>query len=132
MIAPHSALVVGLIYLVVPMLGLATFLRLRRITAPYADALSLDLRLFALFVVYGGWVLVLLTGLFWKWSGAASLGVGFLLFGAPLVLLAIGIASFPHRRETPLHRLVFWAAAFYIPLVLVGAAVAAQCCGGRP
>ena len=38
--------------------------------------------LFLLFVTYGGWLIVLLTKLFWVWSGMATLGIAYLILTA--------------------------------------------------
>ena len=122
----------AIVYLAVPLLGLAGFQRLRRNTRHLPDARSLNIRLFLLFVFYGGWLLVALTSLLWVWSGAASLGVGVLVFIAPLVLFAMAVISFPARRRSRIHGVVFWAAALYTPIAALGIAIAVQCCGGPP
>lgn len=72
-----------IIYFVVPLLGLASFVHLRR-RMQSALAVAAPVQAYAfLFVAYGGVLLVLLTDRFWLWSGMASIGTALLLLVAP-------------------------------------------------
>src|SRR3954454_15085481 len=53
---------------------------------------------FILFATYGGWLVVCMTALFWKWSGMASLGVAALILVAPF--LTAGVAFGLRNRQT--------------------------------
>lgn len=110
------------IHLLIPFAGLiAYFLLLRRmgkqgVTDPPA------FELFALFAIYGGLLVTLLTQLFWYWSGMASLGVFFLVFIAPLVLLFTAYRTRTARQTSRYHRIVHTAswAYFLIAPVVIG------------
>jgi len=83
------------IHLVIPLIGLIYFIRMaiqiqkRGITNPPTA------ELFIIFSTYGGLLLVMLTSLFWKWSGMASIGTFYLIICAPIVM---GIIAFRHRK----------------------------------
>jgi hypothetical protein len=70
-------------------------------------------------------LLVILTVLFWVWSGAASLGVGYLVVIAPLLLIGIALRTRRERKLSVHHRFTFWTAALYPAgvAVLLGLAV---------
>jgi hypothetical protein len=76
-------------------------------------------RLLVIFVAYGGWLLVLLTGLFWYWSGAATLGLAYLVLLAPALMIWVAVRTQAERDRSSFHRLTFQAAAVYPPAVLV-------------
>jgi hypothetical protein len=59
-----------------------------------------------LFISVVGWLLVLLTLRFWYWSGAASAGLAYLLFVAPIIMVVAAATLFNRRRESKYH---FWA-----------------------
>lgn len=102
-----------------PPLGLAHYLVLRRRMA--------DRRLrwlaFWCYFAYGGLLELLLTDLFWYWSGAASLGFAFLVFIACPGLLIAGFRLGPHLTAEPMKG-PFVLAAKLFPLVFVGALLA--------
>jgi hypothetical protein len=76
-----------LVHLVVPALGFLIFLKIcrdiRKKEIPHPPYFPI----FALFFGYGGWLMQLLTVLFWYISGMMILGYFFLLFIMPLVIL---------------------------------------------
>lgn len=73
-------------------------------------------QLLVVMTTYGGWLMVLLTGLFSKWSGMASLGLFYLMLGAPFLMLFTAIST--ARQQLSLyHRWIFRASAAYLPLV---------------
>jgi len=74
------------------------------------------LPLFLVFVSYGGWLVVLLTELFWYWSGMASLGVAYLVFIAPVVMLILAYRLSSQRHLSLFHHWAFIASAVYIVL----------------
>jgi len=77
------------------------------------------IELFIIFATYGGLILAVLTDLFWYWSGMASLGVFYLIFGAPIVM---GIIAYRHRHTRTISKYHKWtyllALAYFIVLVL--------------
>ncbi|MDQ3072732.1 MAG: hypothetical protein M3Q97_05670 [Bacteroidota bacterium] len=90
-------IIIGLtIHLLLPLTGLLWFLKvqlqMKKEKVPNAPAFEL----FILFATYGGLLLVALTTLFWQWSGMASLGTFYLIFGAPV---AMGLISYRHRQS---------------------------------
>jgi hypothetical protein len=76
---------------------------------------------FVLFVSYGGWLLLLLTALFWYHSGLATIGLAFLLFVAPVMMLLFAIQLYRHRYLSPFHRGAFVACVVYLlfPIALL-------------
>ncbi len=64
---------------------------------------------------YGGWLLVVLTAAFWYWSGAATLGMAYLLVLVPLVTMTIAFFSYRTRRASRVQAAIFWRATVYIP-----------------
>jgi hypothetical protein len=76
-----------------------------------------------LFLTYGGWLLVLLTSLFWEWSGMASLGVFYLVLAAPFIMAG---AAFSLRRSYGLsvfHRVAFISSIVYSALAVIALGV---------
>jgi hypothetical protein len=106
------------IHLLVPCLGIAAYLLLcRRMTLeqipspPYFSW-------FVLFGIFGGWLLVLLTGLFWQWSGMASIGVFGLAIIAPFTTTALALSLRGRRALSVFHRGAFAATVGYSALML--------------
>jgi len=90
-----ETIIVLIIHLVVPLVGLLYFLQLRKQMKRENIQNPPTIALFVIFVAYGGLLLVLLTGLFWYWSGMASLGLFFLIFVMPILM---GIITYRHRH----------------------------------
>jgi hypothetical protein len=104
--------------LVAPILGVAAFAllswRMRRLQIQSPPLFSY----FILFATFGGWLMVLLTTLFWEWSGMASLGVFYLILVAPIVTGALAL-NLRHRRAiSGFHRGAFVASIGYTGLIL--------------
>jgi hypothetical protein len=74
---------------------------------------------FVLFATVGGWLLVLLTALFWEWSGMASLGIFYLVLVAPFVTAALAWSLHRRRTVSGFHRSAFVASIGYSGLMLV-------------
>ena len=107
-----------LIHLFFPALGLFGFVVLCRRLSSQGVSRIFFAELFLLFVAYGGWLLVLLTALFWQWSGMASLGLLFLVFGAPTLLLPVTIHCLRRSPDSTPHRRAYWASIGYYFLLL--------------
>jgi hypothetical protein len=106
------------IHLLVPLLGVvvfALFCRWMRQThvrsPPY-------LSYFILFATFGGWLMVGLTALFWKWSGMASLGVFSLVLVAPFVTAGVAFRLRNRRALSAFHRSAYIASIAYSGLAL--------------
>jgi hypothetical protein len=110
-----------LIHLVVPLVGLWMFMRL----LDNMHEASIDhppvVPLFIIFATYGGWLMVVLTLLFWYWSGMALVGTLGLLFLAPIVMIGIAVWLYPRRKLSPYHYGSFLASAGYpiIPIAVL-------------
>lgn len=106
-----------LIHLIIPALGLFLFLKLiskmklENIISPPI------LEYFIIFSTYGGLLLVILTSLFWKWSGLASLGTFYLLLGAPFLLGFIAHQQYKKRKISKYHFKAFQISILYFILV---------------
>lgn len=112
------AIVVGLtIHALIPAMGLLAYRRtVRRMRAAGVPDAPV-VRLFVLCATYGGVLLVGLTSLFWMWSGMASLGSAYLVLVAPMVTLVIAATTRRARGVSVYHRVVFWSAVLYPPLI---------------
>jgi hypothetical protein len=112
-----------LIHAVVPFAGVALFLELRQKMLEADIEEPPTVALFILFATYGGWIVVILTLLFWYWSGMATLGFAYLMLAAPIVTLGLATAFYRRRRLSGYHAAGFWLNAVYVPwLLLLGAA----------
>jgi hypothetical protein len=106
--------VAALIYLALPAAGFCLYggLRNRMYKTGIPDPPIAPF--FILFVTYGGWLLVILTSLFLGWSGMATLGVAYLMFIAPVVMLTLTIRLYKRRNLSGFHLSAFVASAVYI------------------
>jgi hypothetical protein len=68
---------------------------------------------FFLFFVLGGWLMILLTALFWSWSGMASIGAFFLAFVSPFVASFVAFVLADVRSDSGFHRWAFRISLFY-------------------
>lgn len=122
-------LVPNIIYVCVPIAGVLVYLVIcQRLYAAGASWLFLG-QLFFLFFCYGGTLLVLLTILFWEWSGAATLGAAFLVFVAPIGLLPVMGDLWRRRESSRAHLIAFRACVGYYLLLAAaigGLAVASR------
>jgi FtsH-binding integral membrane protein len=107
-----------IIHFLVPALGLMFYiylaLRMHRkkvVDPPYVG-------LFAVFVLWGGVLLILLTALFWYWSGIATLGLFALVFGAPLPLGLVALSNYNKRKQSHFHSWVLWLSLGFLILIL--------------
>ena len=91
-----TEIITGLIiHLIIPLFGLLFFLHLRNRMKNDNIQNKPEVELFIIFATYGGLLLVILTELFWNWSGMASLGTFYLILGAPIVM---GLIFYRHRH----------------------------------
>ena len=105
---------VGLVInVLVPFLGVVIFFllcrRMRRAGIQSAPFLAY----FILFWVFGGWLVVALTALFWEWSGMASLGILYLLSVAPFITAAVAVGLRKRRSVSVFHSRAYFASVGY-------------------
>lgn len=67
-----------------------------------------------IFFNYGGIVLILLTSIFWYWSGMASLGLFYLLLVAPITMIIIAAKYYRKRKMSTYFKWIFRSALLYI------------------
>ncbi|MCG3160519.1 MAG: hypothetical protein JMDDDDMK_01588 [Acidobacteria bacterium] len=103
----------AIIHIGVPAAGSLVYLWLRNRMRKENIEEPPDIALFILFVTYGGWLMEALTLLFWRWSGMALLGIMYLAFIAPVVMIVLAIKLYPKRKLSPYHRGSFIACAVY-------------------
>ena len=91
-------ILVVIIHLIIPTIGIFLFLKL--IAKMKSDKIIHPpiLEFFIIFATYGGLLLVMFTSIFWKWSGLASLGTFYLIFGAPILLGFIAYQQFKKKN----------------------------------
>lgn len=85
------------IHLILPIAGIIAYIRLLRKMRREQVSDIPRISLFMIFLIYGGVLIVILTELFWKWSGMSSLGLAFLVFVAPIIC---SIIAWQHRNHT--------------------------------
>jgi len=76
-------LISTIIYLILLLIGLLIYVSIIRKIKIETD---FNFHLLLTFVTYGGLLLTILTTVFLKWSGLASLGVFYLIIVAPIVM----------------------------------------------
>jgi hypothetical protein len=112
-----------LVNLVLPLAGFQIFIWLRnRIRAAGIERPPI-IRLFVILATYGGCVMVILTRLFWYWSGMAILGLIYLIFIAPIVMTVFAVTLYRQRGLSRYHLGLFIASSMYPCLLGVLAVV---------
>jgi hypothetical protein len=106
-------LTVIFIHLVVPLIGLGLFIKLRNRMTKEQINNPPTIELFIIFATYGGLLIVTLTSLFWTWSGLASLGTFYLILGAPLIMGIIAFRNYKLRRESKYRDWIFKSGILY-------------------
>ena len=106
----------------VPLLGVIAYVllcrRMRLAQIPSPPFFSY----FVLFATFGGLLMILLTELFWVWSGLASLGMFYLILVAPFLCAGIAFGLRNRRALSTFHRSAFIASLTYscVGIVFVG------------
>lgn len=93
------------LHLFLPLTGLICFLRLKKQLKKENIPNAPTTELFIIFSTYGGLLLVVLTTLFWQWSGMASLGTFYLILAAPI---AMGIIAYRLRQTKSISKYHYW------------------------
>ena len=107
------------VHIVVPLLGIATYLTLLRKMRHRAVPNAPTKELFWVFGTYGVLIILVLTSLMWKWSGMASLGAFASMTIGPVITGIAAISVYKNRNLTPYHQLTFWLSVGYIGIVLL-------------
>jgi hypothetical protein len=96
----------AVLYILVPTLGLFGFMLLLR-HIRFQDIPEPPLiPLFTLFVLFDGPLQVILTELFWKWSGMASIGLTFLVTAGPVLALVLFFRGRKVSHRSKYHRFI--------------------------
>jgi len=110
------------VYIIIPLLGLVVFLFINRKMRLENIVNPPTMVIFIVFTNYGGLLLLVLTAYFLEWSGAASLGVFYLIFIAPVVMAFIAYKPSKNRHVSIYHKRSFIACISYFviaPLVFL-------------
>jgi len=106
------------IHVVVPLLGTTVFALLcRKMQQTHVQSPPF-LSYFILFAIFGGWLMVCLTALFWRWSGMASIGIAGLVLVAPFVTAGVAISLRSRQTLSAFHRGAYFASIAYCCLTL--------------
>ena len=106
------------IHVLVPLLGVTVFALLcRKMQRTHIQSPPF-LSYLILFAIFGGWLMVILTALFWQWSGLASLGVAALILVAPFVTAGVAAGLRKRRSLSAFHWGAYFASIFYCCLAL--------------
>lgn len=106
--------IIGLItYLLLPLVSLLAFLWLKRKMKKEKILNSPVLPLFIIFATYGGILLLLITAYLLEWSGMASLGVFYLLFIAPILMVVIVFNMYKIKQLSFYHKGAYLAGILY-------------------
>jgi hypothetical protein len=94
-----------LIHLVIPLIGLLYFLKIS-IQMKKEKIVAVPLiSLFIIFATYGSLLLIMLISVFWRWSGMASLGMLYLILGAPILM---GLIAFRYQKKKGISKYHNW------------------------
>jgi len=109
----HSLVVPFVIYFVIPLIGLVSYINLRKriVKRELSNPPTADM--FWIFFTYGGLLTVILTSLFWKWSGMASLGFLYLILLAPVVMAIISYRQYKNRKTSIFHQWMLYLGVLY-------------------
>lgn len=102
------------IYIVLPLLGLLVYyLLVQKMKREKIEAHP-SRGLFIVFVVYGGLLEVLLTGLFGMWTALLYLFAGVILFIAPLFMIGMANVWYNKRTMSKYHNGIYNASRYYL------------------
>ena len=102
-----------LIHLFVPVAVLAWFLKLKNDMGNEKIENAPVIDLFIIFGTYGGLLIVVLTTIFWEWSGMASLGAFYLILIAPVVMGLIAYKNSQRKKNSKYHSWTYLSGLLY-------------------
>ncbi|HMI01681.1 MAG TPA: hypothetical protein VK541_04320 [Pedobacter sp.] len=106
-------IIVLFIHVLVPLAGLAIYLRLLAKLRKQNLVSTLGIYFLIIFITYGGLLMVVLTGFFWRWSGMASLGMFYLMLPAPVLMAVTAYNNNKLKSVSKYHFLAFRAGLLY-------------------
>ena len=112
-------IIVLFIHVLVPLAGLAIYLRLLAKLRKQNLVSTLGIYFLIIFITYGGLLMVVLTGFFWRWSGMASLGLFYLLLPAPVLMAVTAYNNNKLNSLSRYHWLAFRSGLFYFAILPV-------------
>lgn len=115
----NEVIIALVIHLIIPLIGLVCFLLLMKQIKDKNIPKAPTVSLFLIFSTYGGLLLVILTDLFWKWSGMASIGTFYLIFVAPIVMGAIAFQYRLKRTISKYHNCIYLSSLLYFLIALI-------------
>ena len=106
-----------IIHLIIPLLGFLYFVYINRkiVNENVPDPPTIPL--FFIFLIYGILLIIILTGLFWEWSGMASLGAIFLVTIAPVFMAIIASSTKADKRNSKYHLAVYRLSIWYFIVI---------------
>ncbi len=104
------------IHLLIPLMGFIYFLSIKKRMKNENVVDAPTVELFIIFATYGGLILVLLTNIFWLWSGLASLGTFYLILFAPFVMIWIAYQQRKIKMNSKYHNWTYLSALFYFAI----------------
>jgi hypothetical protein len=109
----YEIIIATFIYFATPIIGMLYFVHLRdkMIKAQIKNPPVIELLL--VLAIYGILLILILTALFWEWSGFASLGVIFIVFVAPILMAFISVRLQMEKSSTNYHLALQRAALYY-------------------
>jgi hypothetical protein len=116
---PMRIVIPIIIYVIVPVLGCLTYLKIDRDMQRKEIQFAPDIPIFALFFGYGGWLVFILTAFFWEMSGMAALGFFVLLIPTPFVILGCAVWLYRHRGESRYYGYSLRASYIYVSLTVL-------------
>ncbi len=112
-----------IIHLLIPIVGLLTYILLIRKIKKEKISNPPNIDFFLIFATYGGLLLVMLTTVFWEWSGMASLGTFYLIIGGPIVMGIIAYRNYRNKGLSKYHILAYKAGLFYFLITPLSLAI---------
>ncbi|WP_282179653.1 hypothetical protein [Maribacter stanieri] len=120
----NSEIIIAIIiHIVFPLAGFVAFVLLTKKMKNQKVEKRPTIDLFFIFVNYGGLLFVILTELFWQWSGMASLGLFYLVLAAPIIMGIIAYRNFKNKGLSKYHDTIYKLGLSYcilIPILVFG------------
>ena len=107
-----------LIHIIVPIAGLQTFLWLRDKMEEEEIVRPPIIPLIIICVTYVGLLMLILTTFLWYASGLAALGMFYLIFAAPILMLVISCQLYSQRKLSRYHQAAFIAGVSYLGILM--------------
>ncbi len=106
------------IYVLLPIIGIIFFIYTNNKLKSNKQRELFTFKLFILFGCFGGLLLLLLTTLFWKWSGMASIGSILLFTIAPIFMFGIGYDSYKKKDDVS-EKILFQSSFLYMIMLML-------------